>query len=137
MRSSTRLVVIGLGIVATFWVLAGVGRGISTHSEQPVPPAGSPQMSLTATPTTQALTPRTQALTITTWPTSTTVGRPTSTIRPTDASSRVRPLPLPPTGSASACPQIPDVRLLLYPAGASLGADPGSCTAAAAVRRTP
>ena len=136
MRSSTRLVVIGVGIVATFWALAGVGRVISTHSEQAVPPAGSPHMSLTATPTTQAPTLRTRALTVTTWPT-TTVGRPTTTIRPTDASSRVRPLPLPPVNLADACPQTPGVRPFLHAAGLPLSADPGVCAAAAAVRRIP
>ena len=134
MRSSTRLVVIGLGIVGTCSTLAGIGRVVGTHSQQARPPAGSPQISLTATPTTHGPTPKTQAITMTTWPTTT---ASTTTIRPTQTSSRARPLSLPPAEPTSACPKIPDAHLLLHPAGASLGADLGPCTAAAAARRIP
>jgi len=133
MRSSTRLVVIGLGIVGTCSTLAGIGLA-GTHSQQARPPVGSPQMSLTATPTTHGPTPKTQAITMTTWPTTT---ASTTTIRPTQTSSRARPLSLPPAEPTSACPKIPDAHLLLHPAGASLGADLGPCTAAAAARRIP
>jgi hypothetical protein len=134
MRPSTRLVVIGLGIIAALWTLAGISRVIDTHSQPARLPAGSPQMSLTATPTTHGPTPRTRAITMTTWPSTT---ASTTTIWPTETSSRARPLSLPPAEPTSACPKIPDAHLLLHPGAASLGADPGPCTPAAAARRIP
>jgi hypothetical protein len=109
MRTSIRLVVVGLGVAAALGTLILPGRLTGTGIQHAGPAAGSPRLSVTTT---------------TAWsPPTTTVGTFPRTV--------MQPLRPAPPGPAGVCLHSAAVRPRPYPAGLPLSADPGPCWATA------